>query len=467
MKLNSYLKIIVSVLIYLIISLPIIFAQELNLQYDSVGNLVTGDSFYREYDGFNHLIRIKHGNTSSGNITEEFIWHPIEERIFIKKIYWNNQTLRTTIKYLNENTIKIKNESGTFYENYIYQDDILVAQRDANGNKQAIHNDHLGSTSLITDEQGNVVENTFYSPKGEILSGGEVGKYTFTGKEFSKVTQDYDFLARRYRPDWGIFLQCDKRIQNAFDPQLLNCYSYARNNPYLFIDPDGREVRLAFRSVETTFTFGTHAYLILNPDNQRDFSEDYYSFTLGGFNENGNLVINKDFGADIDPVVYKGDIIVSTPEGKTDTQFINDILDLWMDYKVFDKKHKYERFPESSEGEANSNVAATSLLIGGGVPRSFFNNLNPAGKSPGLGVYSSTIGSLNFKFYYNQANLVGGSIGDTYLSSGVASRVKEILSGNRGSGGYAAGVGYVTSGGRVYPTNNPTWKPGCNLGCKK
>src|SRR3989344_1703845 len=98
------------------------FAQELNLQYDAVGNLVTGDSFYREYDGFNHLIRIKQGNTSSGNISEEFIWHHIEERVFIKKIYWNNQTLRSTIKYLNKNTIKIKNESGTFYEKYIYQD---------------------------------------------------------------------------------------------------------------------------------------------------------------------------------------------------------------------------------------------------------------------------------------------------------------------------------------------------------
>ena len=59
-----------------IISLPVIFADELNLQYDSVGNLITGDGFYREYDGFNHLIRIKSGNSagsgSGGSMPRRF-----------------------------------------------------------------------------------------------------------------------------------------------------------------------------------------------------------------------------------------------------------------------------------------------------------------------------------------------------------------------------------------------------------
>src|SRR3989344_4020856 len=202
MKLNSYLKIIVLALVYLIISLPIIFAEELNLQHDSVGNLVTGDGFYREYDGFNHLIRIKQGNFSSGNVTEEFVWHPIEERVFIKKIYWNNQTLRSTIKYLNKNTIKIKNESGTFYENYVFQDDMLVAQRDTNGNKQAVHNDHLGSVSLITDANGNIVENSFFSPFGEQIVPVTNSRFSFTGKEFDTTNNEYDFMSRRSKPEW-------------------------------------------------------------------------------------------------------------------------------------------------------------------------------------------------------------------------------------------------------------------------
>ena len=251
MKLNNYLKLIVSILVYLIISLPIIFAQELNLQYDAVGNLVTGDNFYREYDGFNHLIRIRQANTSSGNITEELIWHPIEERVFIKKVYWNNQSLRSTIKYLNKNSIKVRNESGTFYENYIYQDDILVAQRDANGNKQAIHNDHIGSVSLITDSSGAVIENSFFSPFGEQITPVMDSRYSFTGKEFDSVTGHYDFMSRMTKPEWANrFTQVDrifydftryeeKRLVAYYDPQLLNPYAYARNNPYLFVDKVG------------------------------------------------------------------------------------------------------------------------------------------------------------------------------------------------------------------------------------
>lgn len=248
MKPLKYLKIIVSVLIYLIISLQIIFAQELNLQYDAVGNLVTGDGFYREYDGFNHLIRIRNGNLSSGDITEEFIWHPVEERVFIKKIYWNNQSLRTTIKYLNENTIKIKNESGTFYENYIYQDSQLIALVD-NNNKKFIHGDHLGSTSLITDLGGNLLENTFFSPTGEILSGGEESRFDYSGNEFDDLTNELDYGARMYKPDWIKFLKpdiisyeliyVDLREETNYNPQELNVYSFVLNNPYKNIDPNG------------------------------------------------------------------------------------------------------------------------------------------------------------------------------------------------------------------------------------
>ena len=73
-------------LILLIVSLPFTFAEELNLITDNNGNLITGDSFYREYNELNQLIRIRQGNTSSGAILEEFIWHPLEERVFIKKL---------------------------------------------------------------------------------------------------------------------------------------------------------------------------------------------------------------------------------------------------------------------------------------------------------------------------------------------------------------------------------------------
>ena len=37
-----------------------------------------------------------------------------------------------------------------------------------------VHNDHLGSTSIITNESGSVIEETFYDPYGAILEGGKL-----------------------------------------------------------------------------------------------------------------------------------------------------------------------------------------------------------------------------------------------------------------------------------------------------
>ncbi len=34
------------------------------------------------------------------------------------------------------------------------------------------HPDHLGSTTLITNDSGDVISETFYTPYGGILSGG-------------------------------------------------------------------------------------------------------------------------------------------------------------------------------------------------------------------------------------------------------------------------------------------------------
>jgi len=63
----------------------------------------------------------------------------------------------------------MENSSGNHTKKYIYQDGILVAQVNTNGNKQSLHPDHLGSNSLMLDSNGNIVENTWYSPFLEIV----------------------------------------------------------------------------------------------------------------------------------------------------------------------------------------------------------------------------------------------------------------------------------------------------------
>ncbi|MEK6953028.1 MAG: RHS repeat-associated core domain-containing protein [Nanoarchaeota archaeon] len=82
----------------------------------------------------------------------------------------------------------------------------------------------------------------FYDPYGEILSGGSESRYNYEGKEFSSVTEDYDYNFRKYNPEFGIFTQPDALIPNVYDPQSLNRYRFERNNPYKYVDPDGKVI---------------------------------------------------------------------------------------------------------------------------------------------------------------------------------------------------------------------------------
>lgn len=100
------------------------------------------------------------------------------------------------------------------------------------------HTDHLCSTRLVTTENGVVAEEIAYEP-----FGGEIGtfeeRYTYNGKELDE-TGLYYYGARYYDPPEGRFLTRDKLEPDYRNPQSLNRYSYCRNNPLLYVDPDGR-----------------------------------------------------------------------------------------------------------------------------------------------------------------------------------------------------------------------------------
>jgi len=198
--------------------------------------LVTGDSLYREYNELNQLVAVKGGNLSTGDILEKFTYHPTEERILIKDIF-ENGVFNYSVYYVSDEFIRIENSSGNFTEKYIYQNGILVAQN-LNGQKQSLHPDHLGSSDLILDSEGNVLSNNFFSPFGEQLEFGN-SRFGYEGKEFDEKTQDTDFHFRKYRPNWGRFTKPDTIIGNAYEPQSLNAYSFEENNPFSYIDPSG------------------------------------------------------------------------------------------------------------------------------------------------------------------------------------------------------------------------------------
>jgi RHS repeat-associated protein len=106
------------------------------------------------------------------------------------------------------------------------------------------HHDHLQGVAFETDDRGEVLVETAFDPYGGDLHP-TTEPYAFTGKERDPDTGLYHFGARAYDPKLGLFLSPDPAVlENPAlaieDPQLLNVYAYARNNPTTHVDQDGR-----------------------------------------------------------------------------------------------------------------------------------------------------------------------------------------------------------------------------------
>ncbi len=109
-----------------------------------------------------------------------------------------------------------------------------------------LHVDHLGSTRLMTDDLVTSTVRHDFFPFGEemspVLDLGSAKR--FTGHERDRATGlDYMF-ARYYSADLGRFVGVDPvrgSQKRRRMPSLWNLYTYAGNNPVLFIDIDGRD----------------------------------------------------------------------------------------------------------------------------------------------------------------------------------------------------------------------------------
>jgi RHS repeat-associated protein len=117
--------------------------------------------------------------------------------------------------------------------------------------------DHLGSTRMVVDRSGSLagIKRHDFCPFGEELSAGigirnaslgygeDSTRQKFTGKERDSETGLDFFGARYFAPVQGRFTSPDEPLydQYADEPQSWNLYSYVRNNPLVYVDPNGKE----------------------------------------------------------------------------------------------------------------------------------------------------------------------------------------------------------------------------------
>lgn len=210
--------------------------------YDAENRLVTAGGYTYYYDGDGNRVAKSNGSTGT--------------------LYWRGPT---------GDPISESSITGTSQEEYIFFNGTRIARRDVSGGAQHYYfSDHLGSHAVVENATGSSCEQDIdYYPYGGVVydyCATVTQHYRFTGKERdSESGLDY-FGARFNASSLGRFMTPDPgkfRRKHVLDPQGLNRYSYTRNNPLRFLDPDGKDWETAWNdlkafgsSVYTKFTLG-------------------------------------------------------------------------------------------------------------------------------------------------------------------------------------------------------------------
>jgi len=228
--------------------------------YDNNGNLiqktVNGTSTTYVWDYANRLIAL--GVGGAGTTTYGY-------DAFGARVYQIASTTATTTYPFKFFSVSSSTRSGANLSTtteYVFNGDTLLATVDqgfrnggTTGASQTryIHPDHLGSTNVVTNASGTVVQTLDYYPYGATRVSSNVGASDsarkFIGQFADQSNLDY-LNARYYESTRGQFISQDPVFweiglsqdgKNALsNPQALNSYGYANDNPITGKDPNGR-----------------------------------------------------------------------------------------------------------------------------------------------------------------------------------------------------------------------------------
>jgi len=200
--------------------------------------------------------------------------------------YWYNYTgrrVKATVYEKKTNQTYTKHYPNKLYEvskggaaanqekEYIYAGGTLVATVKKVGSTYTptyVYNDNLGGTSVIADQAGKIVQTVDYYPYGqERICGGSqhldngdlscaadrkyIGEYYDMDTALNYLNaRYYDSFTGRFISQDPVYLsignqaEVERRTGQSYgtllaDPQSLNSYSYARNNPLKYSDASG------------------------------------------------------------------------------------------------------------------------------------------------------------------------------------------------------------------------------------
>ncbi|MFA5127360.1 MAG: RHS repeat-associated core domain-containing protein [Patescibacteria group bacterium] len=167
--------------------------------------------------------------------------------------------------------------SASDFKVNIYLGDQKLGTADNNGINYYL-TDHLGSPTIITNQAGEIVETNDYESYGRVKeSNSQIdNQYKYTGKPLDNETNLQYYGARYLDSQLGrlisvdpavLKLNNDKSFEEKYNrsiqhflsnPQNLNSYSYAVNNPVKYIDDNGEIfwVPVILGAIASAFTLG-------------------------------------------------------------------------------------------------------------------------------------------------------------------------------------------------------------------
>ena len=226
--------------------------------YDAAGNLLSDGSFTYQWDAESRMKSL-----NGGAVTYTYDGDGKRVQKSNGKLYWYGMTSDVLLE---------TDTAGNNATEYVFFNGKRIARRDPASAVSYFFSDHLGSSRVVTNSSGGVVEDSdFYPFGGErtvVSSSGNA--YKFTGKERDGESSLDFFNARYYSSSLGRFLSPDPDNAGSLeeDPQRWNGYSYARNNPLLYTDPDGTDVRICIDGQDECFTLTDQQYKDLLKEQQ-------------------------------------------------------------------------------------------------------------------------------------------------------------------------------------------------------
>lgn len=257
-------------------------------------------------------------------------------------------------------------------------------QFNVEGNQFFYHPDHLGSTSYITDINGQVRQHLEYLPFGETFvdehTNSDVQPYLYNAKPLDAETGLYYYGARFYDPKISVWMSVDPMAEKyaGWSP-----YNYVLLNPVNAIDPDGNDVIL-LKAPKGAMGFGHAAMLVGNEiDGWRYYSKEGTNAILGAY---GSSNKSNDY--------ERGEKVYETLE-----KFAQEI-------NVIDNKAGHPRYTEAYRIKADANsdtkmdaVAKKSVkswygVIGNSCIDVLSNALNAGGFNDGSIEYKDETGTM-------------------------------------------------------------------------